>query len=184
MGANDLSKTEVSTLVYSYKEDDGVTDELYRFGTMMLSEVQDRSARLDSKAGTILGWGTGILAFLFVEISKTPEAIKLYFTFGSGLSALLAVIFAFLGLRTRGSWKSASDRAWIKETALCDADELKRYHIRVIHDIRHWRLRITQRKSSQLFWGEIFLSLAAALLFCGILQVLLAKVCPLVTFSK
>lgn len=63
---NDLSKDDVSRIIYSYK-DEGVTDELYAFGKMLLSETDDRAKQIDSKATSVLGWATAILAFLFTQ---------------------------------------------------------------------------------------------------------------------
>lgn len=66
---NTLSLEDVKRIVGSYK-DSGVTDELYSFGSVLLAEVRNRAGRIDSKAATMLGWATGILAFLFTEIDK------------------------------------------------------------------------------------------------------------------
>lgn len=163
---NNLSKQAVGDLVCSY-QNSAVTEELYRFGTMMLAEMQERSGRLDSKSAIVLGWATGILAFLFVETNKL-SGVGLYFAFASGIFTLLAVVCCFLALRTRSDWKAPSDKSWIRETALGSEDEIKRYHIRVMHDMRQLNLQITEDKSVRLRLGEIFLTAGAALLFSGI----------------
>jgi len=164
---NNLSKEEVKKLMSAYA-DTAVTDELYQFGTTMLSEVQQRVARLDSKLGTMFGWATGLLAFVFVEINKSTDSVSHYCTLGSAVFALLTVVFAFRGLQTRGDWKSPSDKSWFGESHLANEDGLKRYHIRVMHETRLARLQITQIKSVRLHWGEIWLMIAAVLLFVGI----------------
>jgi hypothetical protein len=45
MGENDLSDKEVGTVVYSYK-DAGVTDQLYAFGSSLLSDAKGRSEHI------------------------------------------------------------------------------------------------------------------------------------------
>jgi hypothetical protein len=180
---NNLSKEHVTTLLNSY-EDSSVTNELYEFGTTMLSEIQQRVARLDSKLGAIFGWATGLIAFVLVEANKVVNPLSFYCTFISGVFAFFAVVFAFRGLQTRNDWKSPSDKSWFAERHLASEDALKRFHIRVMHDTRSSRLQSTQIKSARLYWAEISLMVASALLFVSIIFPLLAKVFPVGTFSK
>jgi len=71
---NDLSAEEVNRLVYSY-DDASVTDELCSFGTLLLQEVRNRSANIDSKAATMLGWSTGLLVFLFTQLDEKSTGL-------------------------------------------------------------------------------------------------------------
>lgn len=180
---NNLSKESVKKLLSSY-ENVAITNELYQFGTTMLSEVLQRVARLDSKLGTIFGWATALIAFVFVEASKVENSLSFYCMLFSGVSALGAVVFAFRGLQTRSDWKSPSDKSWFAERHLASEDALKRYHIRVMHDTRSSRLQSTQIKSARLYFAEIALMLAAVLLILGVFLPLFAKVFPICTFSK
>ncbi len=164
--SKDLSKDAVKQLVYSYK-DQGVTNELYGLGMMLLSEIQQRAAQLDSKSTMALGWATSILAFVFVVTNKITTVIPARFAATSGAFALLAAIFSFSALRTRDDWGWFSDESWLCCTALVSEDELKRYHIRVIHDIRQTHLAATRKKAHRLLFAEIFLGIAAIFLFLG-----------------
>ncbi|PYX58169.1 MAG: hypothetical protein DMG76_09880 [Acidobacteria bacterium] len=121
MATNDLPDTEIKRLVYAY-EDPQITDELYRFGKMLLTEIDDRVKHIDSKAGTVLAWSTAILAFLFTQITSGRGALNL--SLGSLISvlALLAVISAYSTLRTRQEWLWPSDRDWFEATAFGSAD--------------------------------------------------------------
>lgn len=171
-------------LVYLYK-DPGITNELYTFGTMLLSEIQQRSSQIDAKAGTVLAWSTGILAFLFAYMNHATGVINLSFTFASAVFTLLALVSAFYALRTRADWTWPTDNSWFEETALTSEDEVRRYHIRVMHDVRTTHLALTHEKSRCLHRGEKFLIAGAALLFTGIaVQLSIALYGILVSFSK
>jgi hypothetical protein len=163
----DLSNEEVRKLVYSY-EDPQVTDELYSFGQMLLTEVQQRAGQIDSKATTILGWATAILAFLFTQLDKTGGAVDL--GFGSAVAGLtsVAVISSYCALRAREGWRWPSDRDWFQKAALCKGDELKRFHLRSIHDARRSQRDLTERKARFLIWGQRFLMLGSCVLALGL----------------
>src|SRR5258707_13110670 len=119
--SNDLPIEEVNRIVYSYA-DANVTDELYSFGSALLTEIRTRASNIDSKAATMLGWSTGILVFLFTQIDKHSGFVVLGWAVASGLCCLFCAIFAFLALRARGEWKWPSDKDWFEETAICDPD--------------------------------------------------------------
>jgi hypothetical protein len=171
---NDLSTEEVNRLVYSY-DDSGITDELYSFGSVLLQDIRNRAGSIDSKSATMLGWSTGILVFLFTQLDKrTSGGITLAFGVASGLCCLLAAIYAFLALRARNEWKWPSDKDWFEESALSASDELKRFHIRSIHEVRQAQRQVTDQKGARLFISQDFLVIGAVLLACGIAARVLA----------
>jgi hypothetical protein len=164
---NNLTKDDVKELIYSYEQPQ-VTDELYTFGAMLLNEVQERSGQIDSKAAVILGWATGILAFLFTQFSSESGWVNGAIVTTGGLFALLAVIFSYSALRARSNWRYPSDRDWFEKTALSDSDELKRFHIRSIHEVRQVQKEIAEVKGDALLKGQRFLLIAASVLAAGI----------------
>jgi hypothetical protein len=132
----------------------------------------------------VLEWSTAILAFLLVGINRASGAGG-YFLLFSSVFSIVAVVCSFIALRTRGDWKSPSDESWIHQSAFVREDGLKRYHIRVLHDVKRWRLAITNAKSSSLFAGELSLILASMTLFAGIVyHLLLTKIPWLFAFAK
>ena len=184
LASNDLSKEEVKRLVYAYS-DHGVTDELYSFGLMLLNEIGQRSTQIDSKAAMTLGWSTGILAFLFVNIEQTKSNLNLAISFMGGACALIAVILSFAALRVYNEWEWPSDRDWLEETGFIRADELRRFHIRSLHEVRHNHKEIVGRKASRLLWGQSFLAFAGMLLALGIaIRTLLAFGPVVISFFK
>jgi hypothetical protein len=180
---HDLSKDEVRGLVYSYK-DENVTDELYAFGRMLISEIGHRADLIDSKATITLGWATGIIAFLSVQSAKSiaPTALAVAVV-ASGLSAAMAIVYSFQSLRTREGWKWPSDLDWFEGTALCNADELKRFHIRSMHTVRQAQRDLTDRKVRYLAVAHRYLMVAGVLLACGLaINLLLPLIVPLCEF--
>jgi hypothetical protein len=183
MAQNDLSKDEVRELMKSY-ENAEVTNQLYEFGKTLLDEVQNRSARINSQSVAVLGWSTAILAFLFAGVGKYSENIG-YAALCSAVLALLAMIFSINALRTRSDWSWPSDQSWIHQTALGKEDHLKRYHIRVMHDVRHGRITIVNAKANSVFRAELSLILAAMALVAGFgYRLLLAEIAWFVAFAK
>jgi hypothetical protein len=176
--SNDLSKDEITRLVYSYK-DEKITDELYSFGEMLLSETDDRAKQIDSKATSVLGWATAILAFLFTQLIQANGIINLFLGVSSGLFSLLAVRRSYKALQARKGWLWPSDRDWFEETAFASADELKRFHIRSLHEVRSKRMEITELKSNHLWRAEKWLAFAAVLLVAGIAVRLLSASYPI-----
>jgi hypothetical protein len=146
MANHNLSKEQVRDLVYSYDSAE-VTNQLYKFGETALGEIDRSLARINSRAIAVLGWSTAILAFFLVGINRASSGVGVYFLLASSVFSIVAVLCSFNALRTRGDWKSPSDESWIHQSALVREDELKRYHIRVLHDVKRWRLAITNAKS-------------------------------------
>jgi len=167
MGANDLSESDASKLIYSYDDAD-VTNQLYAFGSSLLSDLKERSDHVNSKATTILVWATGILAFLFSQSDKLSGSTSHVFALCSSLLALLAASSAFFSLRTRDDWKWPSDKSWLQPKAVNNSDELKRYHLRVMHGVKQARHCIVEKKGNLLMYAELFLVLSGALLFVGL----------------
>jgi hypothetical protein len=168
MPMKDLSEAEVKEVIYSY-QDSAVTDELYAFGSSLLGDLRSRADHINSKATAVLGWATGILAFLFAENAKFNGTAIHYFALGSSLCAMLAAGSAFLALRTRDDWSWPSDKSWLQKTAVKNGDELKRYHLRVMHGLKHDRHAMVEKKGNLLIYAETFFVLSGAVLLIGLL---------------
>jgi hypothetical protein len=168
MATNDLSAAEVSSVVYSY-QDAEVTNELYAFGSSLLLDVKNRSEHINAKATTVLGWAIGVLAFLFAESGKINGNAAHFFALCSSLLALLAAVLAFLSLRTRDDWKWPSDKSWFQQKAVKSGDEMRRYHLRVMHEAKQGRHAIVEKKGELLMYAEMSLTLSGLLLFIGLI---------------
>jgi hypothetical protein len=182
MSDNNLGSEKLRDAVYSYKSPE-VTAHLYEFGKLLLDEMMERGEKINSQAVTILGWATGVIAFLFAQIAQFSGG-SVYFALTSSVLALVAIFYAFQALKTRPNWEWPSDKSWINKSALGSEDEIKRFHIRVIHDVRQNHLSITGDKADCLFWSEFFLLFAALSLFGGIVfNILLTRFPGVLAFS-
>ena len=184
MASNDFSKEEVNRLVYSYK-DNGITDQLYSFGIMLLNEISQRSNQIDTKAAITLGWATAVLAFLVSNLWQTKSSFYLAISFVGAACASITIIFSFAALQVYDEWAWPSDRDWLEETALINADELRRFHVRSLHEVRQDHKGIADRKATRLLWGQRFLVCAGTLVALEIcLRTLLALSPASISFLK
>jgi hypothetical protein len=166
---NNLSKEEVNRLVYSY-QDNSITDELYAFGAALLSESQARCRDINSRAATVLTWATGVLALLFSQLDVSLSRPHLLLLIIGSVAALFAVINSFMALQLRDGWCSPSDKDWFEETALTNADEIKRFHIRSIHEIRNSEESMAEDKGNLLFRAQRSLVVAAVIMATGLVS--------------
>ncbi len=164
---NSLSKDQVKEAVYSYKES-AVTDQLYAFGCVLLSEIQDRAQQINGKGVMLIGWSIAVLAFWFSQFDKVAvkshaDIFVGYIAMGSAALALLSIVFSYLAIRTREDWKWPSDQDWFQAVKEGE-DELKRFHVRTIHMARQAQLQITESKGYWLLRGERLLIASGVLL--------------------
>jgi hypothetical protein len=147
---------------------DGAIEELYRFGGMMVSEVQQRASHLDSKLTGVFGWSVATLAFLLFDgkVSGLHGFGKLAVFLATAMS-LASVVVAFLGLKTT-MWPSPSEQDWFREDLLEHTEMLKRYHIVSMLNVHQQQGFKNARKADTLRTAEILLALTA-IVIAGIL---------------
>ena len=68
----DPKEIERLLLANPYQE---LTEELFSFGQLLLDEIQQRTAQLDTKLISLLGWTAAILAFLLVGDASWLESV-------------------------------------------------------------------------------------------------------------
>lgn len=156
---NDLSRDAVKGLLTPV-EDPQVIEQLYAFGSMLLAEIKERIAEIEKKAGALLGWSVGITVFLYTQFEK----IKSWIGLASVVSAAIAVICAYVAMKSRDDWRSPSDKDWMKDSCLNNADDLKHYHVRSMHEIKTNLNTIARNKGEWLLRAEISLIVSAVLL--------------------
>ncbi len=108
---------------------DETVDQLFNFGTALFSEVQSRSAQIDTKLGSYLGFCAAVIGFLSIGATSggLPTAIK-YAMLGSVVFTLVALGSAFWGLKTK-LYLTPSESDWFSESLLADAKQLKQFHV-------------------------------------------------------
>ena len=173
---NDLSRNDVKELLWPIT-DGKVIDELYSFGSMLLSEIKERNAQLESKAAVVLGWATGISAFLFTQIKQVDHWSLL--ALPPIIAAIVAIIFAYRVIKTRDDWESPSDKDWFCAAAIGKDDDLRLFHIRSMHRVRQNQSVIAMDKANALLWAERWLIFATMLLAMAIAAKLIVSLYPL-----
>lgn len=158
-----LSEVEVASRVEQYSSPD-VTDELYRFGTMMIQENLDRTKQLEAKTTAVAGYSGAILAFLISRPPSwltSPTGWQAILVICAGVFASLAIVFSLSALRVR-THRWFSDSQWFENDnqELDDVDWLKRYHVLAMHGINQQMGRSNERKANWIFVAQLFLGLA------------------------
>jgi hypothetical protein len=144
--------------------DDSV-EELYRFGTWMVSSAQQRTTRLDAKLTGILGWSSAALAFVLVDgaLSK-PRGLFFVAVIVAVAVTTASIVSACLGLKSR-VWPAPSERDWFRDGVLESAETLKRYHIVSMLNIHHCQADVNYKRAKWLMASEILLALSASAIF-------------------
>jgi len=161
--ARELPDNEVDIVIDNIVSEE-VTNELYKFGTMLLSENESRTAAIDSKATTLVGYSGAILAFLILQAPTWTRATswELAGISLAALAAAVACIFAFSALRGARDWTWFSEKQWFpKNAALQGADQLKRHYLKCMHGVKQSNHRITNEKANSLIAAQLLLAAAA-----------------------
>lgn len=160
----------VKTQLYDPKVTDGIVEELYRFGEMLNSECIQRSAQIDSKLTTMMGWSLAALAALLFKYSQARHAGVLIAAviLMAALSAFLGMLIGSFALKTT-TWPTPSEQDWFREEIMQNLTSLRRYHVMSLLVFHQEQSRRIATKAGLLRWVEILL-LASAL---GIIVLLL-----------
>ena len=155
-----------------------LVDELFEFGQLLLDEVQQRTAQLDTKLISLLGWTAAILAFLLVGDASWLESayrspataiLMLLATFCS----ICAVVCSFLGVKT-AVFRSPSESDWFQTDLFDNVLDLKKQHLRSMLDAHQSSNQINAQKGNRAREAQWFL--AASALLVGVIT--LVKLWP------
>ncbi len=132
-------------------------EELYRFGEIMVSEVQRRCGSLDQKLTSMLGWSAAVLALLLTnggELSKLNGAWRAVL-FIATLIALGAMFSAAWGIKSKIG-PTPSEQDWFMGE-LEAPDRMKKYHIISMLNIHQSQSQANLQKAASLHHSEILL---------------------------
>jgi hypothetical protein len=125
----EVSPDEAETLMAA-ENSPALQDELYAFGDLLVNEVLSRSAQLDAKATSLLGWSAAAMAAILVYARGWGQAewpVRVLIG-GSVLLALSACVQAGRALRLL-QWEIPSEADWFKFKLFADPFRLQRYHL-------------------------------------------------------
>jgi hypothetical protein len=160
---------------------DAAIDHLYDFAKVLVDEVQQRTSQIDGKLVSILGWTAGILALILVgqdswlKAGVPFRALMLYLASASTICAMGGVLFAFLGLRTRGVWSFPSEADWFRDELIGNPRLLKKYHTLGLLEAHQEHNKVTSKKAAMLFVSEWLLAASAILVGTVILIQIIPK---------
>ncbi len=161
----ELPGAEVDELLAKYSSEE-VTKELFDFGQMLLAADDERVGLIDSKATTLVGYSSAILAFLLIRgtgwTHSWPELIAIAIV---GVIAGLACLSAGIALWGAQNWRQLSEVTWFpREQVLAGSDPLKRFYISAMHQVLQDNHRIANRKADQMIIAQVLVALAGVLL--------------------
>lgn len=104
-------------------------EEIYRFGSVMLAEVSQRTAQINQKLYSLIGWSAASIAFLLFD--KVPAGAPVWIRCAALTAIFLAacsVLLGSLGIKS-GVGKIPSDPDWFCSKFYLDSIGMKRYHL-------------------------------------------------------
>lgn len=171
----------MSTLTYETvkrrveKVSDGVVDELYAFGQILVADAVDRIAKSDSKAAALAVYGGGVITVLISTSVLWGKLLHGAFLVVAVLAILVLMVAAWLAISSispkRTDWYSDED--WLREECLDERGKLRRYRV-----LTMWRI-ITSldeaygAKLKKVHWSTRVMKFAFVLLLLAFLQVAL-----------
>jgi hypothetical protein len=174
---NQLSEAEVEGRLRSYQSD-STTDELYSFGLGMVQEAIERYHRYDSTATKIAGYSGAVVALLISQLSEWRKSLDWWVVLVLFSAALMALAAAGLGLRAIAlreiPWYSPRD--WFREEFLENSNNLRRYHILCMYEIRQLYIKECGRKARLVRAAQWTLLAAGLLLLIVFFDVTMAPV--------
>jgi len=171
---------EIERLLLAKRYED-LTEELFSFGQLLLDEIQQRTAQLDTKLISLLGWTAAILAFLLVgdaswlESAKTGPASTITMLLAT-LSSLGAVVCSFIGVKTT-VWQFSSERDWFKTSLFDEVLNMKKYHLISMLETHQAHSRVNERKGQRAREAEWLLAVSSVLVAVTTLVKLYPHLC-------
>jgi hypothetical protein len=172
----EVAAAEVKKLVNENCNTLEMADQIFDYGIAISSETLQNTAQLDAKGISVLGFAGALLAFLLAAQenlekagwARWPYGVLLFF---AELSAILAILRAFLSMRVR-LFSALSETDWFQPKLLTAQNpaRLRRFYARTIHSVNQVSGRINSEKSAQLDSASKWLAVSALLI--GLLLVL------------
>lgn len=184
-GIKTVNSKEIERLLLANKYEE-LTEELFSFGQLLLDEVQQRTAQLDTKLISLLGWTAAILAFLlvgdasWVESAHKPGIATTIVMLLATLSSLGAVACSFLGVKT-AMFQFSSEKDWFETSLFNDVLTLKKFHLISMLETHQAHGRVNERKGQRAHEAEWLLAASAVLVGMATLAKLYPHLCALLS---
>jgi|GEM_PF-6554771 len=156
--------------------DSAVFDALKDFGALMVAETQARTAVIDSKATSLLGWHAAASGFFLTLLVRfEPSSMLRWFIVIGAVVSAAGTIYAYAALRVRGVM-IPSEQEWLEPelTAARNVFEIRRRHLLLM---LRWHRSDCDVNAKKAHWAKVA---QACLVVVGIL---LAAAVLLVAFA-
>jgi hypothetical protein len=144
------------------------TDLLLDFGKDLLRANDERIASIDSKATVIVGYSAAILALLVTrDTALAGEPVwRVFPVLAAAIFAVLGCMWSGLALRAARDWQSPGEATWFPEdtSVAADADSLRRWYLKAMHQSFQDNHRITDQKAGELVRAQLAVTAAGACL--------------------
>lgn len=176
------SELEVIDRLNAY-HDTKTTDALYSMGVMLVKESIERKERIESKAGTFVGFAGAILAVLVTGFSSWKTEVQgltsaaLIMLFG----VILLMIGGLLGLTTLNvrqfHWIDEMD-GWFAKDHLGNAEQLRKFYLIELFRTIASHEEINAEKAERLFHAEVIGTIGGLLVSITLLPPLWRMIWP------
>lgn len=157
-------------LVEHSKAASEVTNEIYDFGKMLVSEAVARVSRLDTKAASVAAYAIGMITLLVSTSSVWASRIQIVWLpiFVGGI-AFLSAVFGVIAL-TLKKFEWFSDNDWLRADCMQNVNDLKSYRVlSMLVVIDSWQA-VAREKSLWIKSAQFGLLVAALLLVICLLD--------------
>lgn len=147
-----------------------VTNEIYDFGKMLVSEAVARVSRLDTKAASVAAYAIGMITLLVSTSSAWASRMNIaWLPIFVGAVAFLSAVFGVIAL-TLKKFEWFSDNDWLRADCLASVEDLKTYRVlTMLKVIDSWQA-VAREKSLWIKSAQFTLLVAALLLVICLLD--------------
>lgn len=156
---------EIETRIFDPTTPDDSIEEFYRFGQLLLSELQQRWSEIDRKLAILLGWSIGAIGILLLGHQRDHiHDWRSFWLVAAVLPALCSALLSAIALKTR-IWRVPSRNDWFRLEIWNDPLRLRRYHLISIFKMQHENSEKLRKKAESLAYVEILMPLSALAIF-------------------
>jgi hypothetical protein len=160
MSTTRLSEDEVRQRLSLCDGNADVVNELYDFGHILGSEVNDRIRAVESKAVSFAAYGAAIVTLLVSSISiwsKLGNQWSPWISACAGFCGLMCTYFSLRVLALR-QYEWISEDEWLKSECFSKLNTLKQYRVLTMWGTIHSHGRVQSEKASELQRAQIWLA--------------------------
>lgn len=154
-----LKAEEVKERLECY-ESAGVTDELYDFGKMLVSDIVERHNRLEGKATTTAAYSIGVITLLASTYANWINRGISYGVLVAVAAAFAATVFSVWSLKLE-QFDGISQTEWFERSCLDDREALRKFHVFTMWGVFASHESVSDKKASRIRIAQGLLLVAA-----------------------